>query len=196
MRKIVFATNNANKLKEVRDQVGNTCEILSLKEINCFEELPETHETLEENSLEKASYVYDKFRLPCFSEDTGLEVDALNGAPGVYSARYAGEAKSADDNMRKLLEEMGKKTDRKARFRTVFTFIDEVGIHQFEGSVNGQITRELSGAKGFGYDPVFQPENKAITFAEMTSNEKNQISHRSRGLKKLLDFLENHPNGG
>lgn len=188
MIKLVFATNNRNKLKEVRQQVPSHISILSLKDIGCEEELPETHETLEENSLEKAVYIREKYGYDCFAEDTGLEVDALNGEPGVYSARYAGTG-LAEDNIEKLLSHMLGQNDRKARFRTIFTLLTDQHHVQFEGIVNGHISEKHSGTDGFGYDPVFTPEGYSITFAEMSSDEKNRISHRGIAFRKLIDFL-------
>lgn len=192
--KICFATNNANKLKEIREILGEGFQIVSLKDIGCEEELPETHETLEENSLEKAEYVYKRYQLPVFADDTGLEVNALNGAPGVYSARYAGAERSADANMNKLLAALSEEASREARFRTIITYLDDTGVYQFEGEVKGQITRELKGEGGFGYDPVFVPNGYTQTFGEMPSEEKNKISHRVRSVEKLVEFLKSRTN--
>lgn len=166
--------------------------ILSLDEINCYDELPETRETLEGNSLQKAAFVYDRFHLPCIADDTGLEVDALNGEPGVYSARYAGEQRNSEDNMALLLERLGNQTNRRARFRTIITLIGSTGVKTFEGIIAGVILKEKRGASGFGYDPVFQPDGYQQTLAEMTLAEKNQISHRARAIKKLVDYLQTH----
>lgn len=192
MKKICFATNNPNKLREIQQLLGEDFELLSLKDINCLEELPETQDTLEGNSLQKAEYVFDRYEIPVFADDTGLEVAALNGEPGVYSARYAGLQRSADDNMQKLLSALSGVSNRSAQFRTVITYIDEKGKHQFEGVSVGVITHERSGAGGFGYDPIFKPEGKTQTFSEMTAEEKNVISHRGRAIKKLVDFLKQH----
>lgn len=198
--KIVFATNNAHKLEEARRMAGDRISILSLSDIGCREELPETKDTIEGNSLQKASYVADRYGYPCFSDDTGLFVDALGGAPGVYSARYAGEHCSPDDNIDKMLAEMAGKNNRKARFRTVVTLCgaDELSHNdssggpkalQFEGAVEGSIAWERHGKGGFGYDPIFIPDESGISFAEMEPKDKNAISHRGRALAKLFDFL-------
>lgn len=189
MNQLCFATNNLNKLAEIRKAVGNQYEILGLKEIGCNEELPETHETLEENSLEKASFVYEKYQVPCFADDTGLEIDALNGEPGVYSARYAGEACSFEDNMNLVLKNLNGVTQRNAQFRTVITLIGLGEMRQFEGVAKGMMRAERSGAEGFGYDPIFQPEGYDITFAEMSMEDKNRISHRGLAVIKLIDYL-------
>lgn len=201
--KLVFATNNANKLKEAKRMAGDRIQILSLADIGCHEELPETHDTIEGNSLEKAQYVFRKYGLPCFSDDTGLFVDALDGAPGVYSARYAGNHCSPEDNITKLLEELKGETDRKARFRTVVTFCcgasqTPTGVgeetHSFEGVVEGSIATEKHGSEGFGYDPVFIPDESGISFAEMTPEHKNAISHRGRALRKFFDTIARFEN--
>ena len=198
--KIVFATNNQHKLSEIRDILGESIEVLSLKDINCDVDIPETGKTLEENALQKAQYVYDHYHIDCFADDTGLEVDALGGAPGVYSARYAGEGHDSEANMTKLLKELGDEDNRKARFRTVIALIQKKNIcpcgcnsikevHQFEGIVDGEIIRERRGGEGFGYDPIFQPDGYDKTFAELGMDIKNHISHRARATKKLADFL-------
>ena len=200
---IVFATNNENKLREAKQILGKRFEVLSLNEIKCFEELPETHITLEENSIEKARYIHEHYGYDCFADDTGLEVEALDGAPGVYSARYAGEPHNSEKNMQKLLTEMDGKDNRKARFRTVISLIFHGEEHQFEGIVNGEITREKHGTEGFGYDPLFAPSDsdggraatfkgmkRNLTFAEMTDEAKNAISHRGRAISKLALFFE------
>ncbi len=166
--------------------------ILSLKEIGCDEELPETQTTLEGNSLQKAAYIFGRFHLPCFADDTGLEVEALNGAPGVYSARYAGEQKNSDDNIALLLKNLSGKKNRKARFRTVITLIGLNGVKNFEGVVNGAILDHRRGHGGFGYDPVFLPDGFLKTMAEMTLGEKNLISHRGQAVKKLVDYLKKY----
>ena len=188
--KHVFATNNAHKLEEVRAILGNNYEVLSLADINLHEDIPETASTLEGNALQKAQYVKQHFGLDCFADDTGLEVDALNGEPGVYSARYAGEGHDSEANMSKLLLKMNKKRNRKARFRTIVALIQGEDIHLFEGIVNGTIIKERRGEGGFGYDPIFVPEGYSQTLAEI-GEEKNKISHRARAIAKLADFLKN-----
>jgi XTP/dITP diphosphohydrolase len=191
MTTICFATNNKHKLDEVKQLLENTFQILSLQEIGCLEELPETQATLEGNSLQKADFVFSKYNIPCFADDTGLEVEALNGAPGVYSARYAGEHRSNEDNINLLLKNLQEVTNRKAQFRTVITLIGLNGNYTFEGIVKGEITTEQKGIEGFGYDPVFKPEGYAITFAEMSMSDKNKLSHRARAVQKLSEFLQN-----
>ena len=200
--KIVFATNNAHKLSEIRSILGESIEVLSLKDIGCDVDIPETGTTLEANALQKAQYIYDHYHMDCFADDTGLEVDALDGAPGVYSARYAGgEGHDSEANMTKLLHELGNNNNRKARFRTVIALIQKKDvcpcgctsikeIHQFEGIVNGEIIRERRGGEGFGYDPIFQPEGYDKTFAELGMDIKNHISHRARAVAKLAEFLK------
>ena len=188
--KIVFATNNLHKLEEIRAILGSTFEVLSLKDIGCEVDIPETGTTLEENALQKAQYIFDHYHMDVFADDTGLEVDALNGAPGVYSARYAGgEGHDSEANMTKLLKELGENNNRSARFRTVIALIQQGEVHEFEGIVNGQIIRERRGGEGFGYDPIFQPDGYDQTFAELGANIKNQISHRARATQKLADYL-------
>ena len=187
--KLVFATNNQHKLNELRKMLGNSIELLSLEDINCFEEIPETHPTLEGNASQKAFYIYDKFGLNCFADDTGLEIEALNGEPGVYSARYAGEEKSAESNMKKVLQKMGEIKNRNARFRTVISLVIDGDENLFEGKVDGEILTEKRGDEGFGYDPIFQPEGFSESFAEMELTEKNKISHRGRAVQKLVAFL-------
>lgn len=191
--KIVFATNNAHKLREARQLAGEGIEILSLADIDCREELPETCDTIEGNSRQKAAYVKEKYGYDCFADDTGLFVDALAGAPGVYSARYAGPGCTPTDNIVKLLEEMADKDDRKARFRTVVTLCDDSGCRQFEGSVEGCIAREPHGDGGFGYDPVFIPEETGVSFALMTAEAKNDISHRGRAMRSFFQYLTLSP---
>lgn len=188
--KICFATNNPNKISEVQQMLGDDFEILSLEEIGCQEELPEEQDTLEGNSEQKARYVYDNYGINCFADDTGLEVDALSGAPGVYSARYAGPQRSSADNMQKLLTALQDKEDRQAQFRTVVSLILAGEMHQFEGIVRGTIIREQQGEEGFGYDPIFRPDGYEQTFAQMDMQEKNQISHRGRAVRKLVAFLK------
>jgi len=187
--KLVFATNNANKLSEIRSLVPAEIEILSLKDINCNEQLPETNPTLEGNALQKAQYVYDNYGFNCFTDDTGLEIETLGGAPGVYSARYAGEDCKAEDNMRKVLTKLENEENRNAKFRTVIALIIKGEENLFEGECNGKITKTKSGAEGFGYDPIFTPKGYEITFAEMTKNEKGAISHRGKAVEKLVVFL-------
>jgi XTP/dITP diphosphohydrolase len=187
--KLVFATNNPNKLSELQALVPQGIEILSLKEINCNEELPETNPTLEGNALQKAQYVYQNYGFNCFADDTGLEIDALGGAPGVYSARYAGEDCNAEDNMKKVLTKLENEDNRNAKFRTVIALIIKGKESLFEGECNGKITKTKSGAEGFGYDPIFTPKGYEITFAEMTKNEKGAISHRGKAVEKLVEFL-------
>lgn len=196
--KIVFATNNQHKLNEVRDILGKRFEVLSLNDINCHADIPETGTTLEANALQKAHYIYDKFGMNVFADDTGLEVDALGGAPGIYSARYAAidqsEASAGHDseaNMSKLLRELGENNNRKARFRTVIALIIDGEEHLFEGIVNGEIIRERRGGEGFGYDPIFEPEGYSNTFAELGENIKNKISHRARAAQQLANYLLN-----
>jgi XTP/dITP diphosphohydrolase len=208
--KIVFATNNQHKLSEIRSILGDSIEVLSLNDIGCDVDIPETGTTLEENALQKAQYVYDHYHIDCFADDTGLEVDALNGAPGVYSARYASmvsdsgqtcpASHDSEANMTRLLKELGNNNNRKARFRTVIALIHKKDvcpcgctsikeIHKFEGIIEGEIIRERRGGEGFGYDPIFQPDGYDQTFAELGMDIKNHISHRARATQKLADFL-------
>ena len=214
--KLVFATNNQHKLSEIRDILGNNIEVLSLKDIGCDADIPETGTTLEENALQKAEYVYSHYHMDVFADDTGLEVEALGGAPGVYSARYAAlecvaaESQQAEHpashdseaNMARLLKELGNNNNRKARFRTVIALIQKKDvcpcgctsikdIHKFEGIVEGEIIRERRGGEGFGYDPIFQPDGYDKTFAELGMEVKNHISHRARAVAKLCEFLNN-----
>lgn len=190
MKKLVFATNNAHKLEEIRAILGDKVEILSLNDIDCHADIPETADTLQGNAALKAQYIYDNYGLDCFADDTGLEVEALNGAPGIYSARYAGgEGHDSEANMKKLLSEMQNKDNRKARFRTVICLIEDGKEHFFEGIVNGSIIRERKGGAGFGYDPVFMPDGYSETFAEMGNDEKNKISHRARAVQKLCEYI-------
>jgi XTP/dITP diphosphohydrolase len=189
-KKLVFATNNAHKLDEIRAILGDKVEVLSLKDIHCEADIPETADTLEGNAALKAEYIYKNFGLDCFADDTGLEVEALGGAPGVYSARYAGgEGHDSEANMKKLLAELDGETNRKAQFRTVICLIEGGAEHLFEGIVKGEIIEKKRGCSGFGYDPVFVPEGYTETFAEMGSEEKNKISHRARATQKLCDYL-------
>lgn len=190
-RKLVFATNNAHKLKEVAAILGNQVELLSLNDIGCQTDIPETAETLEGNALLKSSYIYKNYHLDCFADDTGLEVEALNGAPGVYSARYAGgEGHDAQANMLKLLHELDGKENRKAQFRTAISLILDGKEYLFEGVIKGEIIKEKRGDSGFGYDPVFMPEGYDRTFAELGNDIKNQISHRALAVQKLCEFLQ------
>ncbi|WP_343668352.1 RdgB/HAM1 family non-canonical purine NTP pyrophosphatase [Chitinophaga sp.] len=190
--KLVFATNNDNKIKEIRSLLGNGFEIVTLQEAGIDIDIPEPHDTLEENAREKSVTIHNMTHQNCFSEDTGLEILALNGAPGVLSARYAGEQKSADDNIVKVLHEMAGKTDRKANFRTVISLILDNKEYQFEGICPGTILTERKGGKGFGYDPIFVPDGADITFAEMDLAGKNQYSHRAKAFQKLIAFLKAH----
>jgi len=189
LKKIIFATNNAHKLEEVRHYLKDLYQVISLKEIGFTEEIPEPYETLEENALTKSKTIYEKFGIDCFADDTGLEVEALDGAPGVYSARYAGPNCSFEDNVNKMLEEMQDKQNRKAQFRTVVSLILNGEEFYFEGIVKGEIARERSGAEGFGYDPIFIPNGFDSSFAQMGLSEKNKISHRGRAIAKLVEFL-------
>lgn len=190
-RKLVFATNNAHKLEEVAAILGDQVELLSLNDIGCQADIPETAETLEGNALLKSSYIYKNYHLDCFADDTGLEVETLNGAPGVYSARYAGgEGHDAQANMLKLLHELEGKENRKAQFRTAISLILDGKEYLFEGVIKGEIIKEKRGDSGFGYDPVFMPEGYDRTFAELGNDIKNQISHRALAVQKLCEFLQ------
>ncbi len=191
--KLVFATNNKHKLSEIRAILGEQVEILSLEDINCHADIPETADTLEGNALQKAQYVVDHYGMSCFADDTGLEVEALNGEPGIFSARYAGEGHDSEANMDKLLKNLGQNNNRKAQFRTVIALLEvkggKVQQHLFEGIVKGEIIRQRRGGAGFGYDPIFQPEGYTQTFAEMGNDAKNNISHRARAVKKLAEYV-------
>jgi len=189
MKSLVFATNNKNKIYEISNVVGTKFNILSLEDIKCFEDIPETSETLEGNASQKSNYIFQKFHVNCFADDTGLEVEALNGKPGVYSARYASESKDSDQNIEKLISELKEKTNRKAQFRTVISLIIDGTETFFEGFVKGRIIHKKRGTAGFGYDPVFIPDGYDKTFAEMSLEEKNKISHRAVAVQKLIDFL-------
>ncbi len=194
MKKIVFATGNNNKLEEVRKILGARFEIVSLKDIDVHEDIPETGVTLEENASLKSHYVFDRFQMDCFADDTGLEVDALNGAPGVYSARYAGEHVTYDDNVNKLLSELNGVKNRAARFRTVISLLLDGEEYFFDGTVEGHIIDHKRGSGGFGYDPVFVPDGFDKTFSEMAPETKNAISHRGRAIRKFAEFLRsNYP---
>ncbi len=188
--KLVFATNNKHKLEEVRAILGNTIEVLSLNDIDCHDDIPETADTLEGNALIKARYIYEKFGVDCFADDTGLEVEALNGAPGVYSARYAGEECNPEANMHKLLHNLTGKNNRNAQFRTVIALIIKGEEKLFNGIVKGTISNEKMGDAGFGYDPIFIPEGFTESFAQMTSDMKNSISHRYRASEELSNYLK------
>lgn len=190
-KKFVFATNNSHKLEEVTAILGEKVELLSMKDIKCDTDIPETADTLEGNALLKARYIFDNYHLDCFADDTGLEVEALNGAPGVYSARYAGgEGHDAQANMLKLLHELDGKENRKAQFRTAISLILDGKEYLFEGVIKGEIIKEKRGDSGFGYDPVFMPEGYDRTFAELGNDIKKQISHRALAVQKLCEFLQ------
>jgi XTP/dITP diphosphohydrolase len=188
--KLIFASHNENKAKEIRSLLPENIELLTLSDLQLLEEIPETAETLEGNALLKASFVYERFGMNCFADDTGLEVHALNGAPGVYSARYAGDAKDPEANMALLLKKLAHVNDRRARFRTSIALYWDGKQHFFDGTVDGHIATFRAGSDGFGYDPIFIPENSTRTFAEMTLSEKNGQSHRARALDKMIAFLK------
>jgi len=187
--KLVFATNNLNKLSEIRALVPEGIEILSLKDINCHEDLPETNPTLEQNALQKAKYVFENYGFNCFADDTGLEINALGGEPGVYSARYAGDDCVAEDNIKKVLAKLEGEMGREAQFRTVIALIIDKKETLFEGQCKGSITKIKSGVEGFGYDPIFIPDGYDRTFAAMSKDEKGTISHRGKAVKQLIHFL-------
>jgi XTP/dITP diphosphohydrolase len=192
MKNLVFATGNIHKLQEVQGLFKEGFALSCLKDVNITEEIPETADNLVDNALQKARYVYEKCGIPCFADDTGLEVDALDGAPGVYSARYAGEQKDSKLNMLLLLKNMNGKTNRNARFRTIIAYIDEnAQEHIFEGEIKGKIIENMAGENGFGYDPIFVPEGYEETFAELSSEVKNTISHRARAMEKFLSYINN-----
>ena len=189
-QKLVIATNNAHKLSEIQAVVGDKFEILSLRDIECFDEIPEDSDTLEGNALQKAQYIYERYGCDVFADDTGLEVAALDGRPGVHTARYAyPDRNDTVANVNKILEELREKSDRRAQFRTVIALIYKGETHLFEGKVEGHIATECRGTEGFGYDPVFSPEDTGLTFAELGVDVKNTLSHRARAVKKLCDFL-------
>lgn len=188
---LVFATNNENKVKEIKSMLGNAFEIITLQDAGIDIDIPEPHDTLEANAREKSTVIHNMTGKNCFSEDTGLEIDALNGAPGVLSARYAGEQKSAADNIVKVLAEMEGKTNRNARFRTIISLILDEREYQFEGVCEGKIAGMGSGEKGFGYDPIFIPNGSTTSFAGMDMQEKNSYSHRAKAFRQLIDFLKN-----
>jgi XTP/dITP diphosphohydrolase len=188
---LVFASNNKNKIMELQSMLPENITIVSLESISCFEDIPETADTIEGNAILKANYVTEKYGYDCFADDTGLEVEALNGEPGVYSARYAGEQRNADDNMNKLLKELSDKNNRRAQFKTVIALNYKGTQHLFTGIAKGVITTEKSGTAGFGYDPIFQPLDYQETFAEISADLKNRISHRGKATEKLLRYLNN-----
>ncbi len=195
MKKLVFATNNLHKLEEINSLLSDTFQLLSLKEVNIFEDIEETSNTLEGNAIQKAKYVFERCGIACFADDTGLEVDSLNGAPGVYSARYAGEDATYADNVNKLLKEMQHIEARSARFRTVIAFFDGNKTRTFDGVIEGYIAEKATGANGFGYDPIFIPKGYEISFAEMSAELKNQISHRALAFQKFSEFISNEDTG-
>ncbi|MDP2890664.1 MAG: non-canonical purine NTP diphosphatase [Bacteroidota bacterium] len=187
--KLVFATNNLHKLQEIKQMLNGSFELLCLNDIGCEDDIPENQATLEGNAAEKSFFIYNKYGLNCFADDTGLEIEALNGEPGVYSARYAGEERSAENNMDLVLAKLDKINNRKARFRTVISLVIDGNETQFEGIVDGQILEEKRGGTGFGYDPIFKPDESDRSFAEMPMDEKNKISHRGRAVQKLVEYL-------
>ena len=193
-KKLIFATSNVYKIKEVKALLGDDFEIEigGLKDIGCEEDIPETQPTIEGNALQKARYVVEHYGVNCFSEDTGLEIESLNMEPGVFSARYAGPKRDSDDNMNLVLEKLKNKTNRNARFKTVIALSIDGKEYTFEGIVNGVIAYEKTGQDGFGYDPIFLPEGRKTSFAEMSSEEKNKISHRGRAVRKLIDWLKDN----
>jgi len=190
MKDWVFATHNKNKLIEIQQIIGNSLKIIPLNDIGCNEDIPETQDTIEGNALQKAEFVYNNYKINCFADDTGLEVETLNGAPGVYSARFAGENASYNDNVEKLLNLMQHKENRQAQFKTVIALIYNGKKHLFEGVVKGTILKEKRGHGGFGYDPIFMPENAQFSFAEMSADEKNIMSHRGIAMRKLSEFIK------
>ncbi|MGJ8658724.1 MAG: non-canonical purine NTP diphosphatase [Cellulophaga fucicola] len=192
--KIVFATHNNNKLKEVKALLPNTITLVSLTDINCLDDIPETANTIEGNAIQKANYITEKYNLPCFSDDTGLLVDALNGEPGIYSARYAGEQKNSEDNIAKLLDKLENSTNRAAHFKTAIALNLNGEQLVFNGIVEGTITTEKQGKEGFGYDPIFKPNGYSQTFAELPLDTKNQISHRAKATKQLIAYLKDYKN--
>jgi len=189
---IVFATNNSNKIKEVQALLPSHIKLVSLEEIGCVEDIPETQDTIEGNAIQKADYIKTHYGLDCFADDTGLEVMALDGAPGVYSARYAGPQRNADDNMNLLLSELASKDNRSARFKTVIAMHFQGEFITFEGICEGEITKSKTGTKGFGYDPIFQPKSFEKTFAEISLDEKNRIGHRGKAVSKLVTYFITH----
>lgn len=189
--KLVFATNNLNKLKEVQSLVPKHIQLLSLSDIDCSEDIPETQDTIEGNAIQKANYLKEHYGYDCFADDTGLEVEALNGEPGVYSARYAGEQRNADDNMNKLLAKLGNNENRRAQFKTVISLHLHGESHSFTGICKGEITLKKNGDKGFGYDPIFKADGFDKTFAEISLEEKNKVGHRGKAVRQLIEFLNN-----
>ena len=187
--KLVFATNNKHKLDELQHLLSDKITLLSLKDIKCFDEIPEDHDTLEENASQKANFIFEKYNIDCFADDTGLEIDALNGSPGVLSARYAGESKDSEANIQKVLKELEGESNRKARFKTIISLIIDEKEYLFEGIVEGEILTEKSGHDGFGYDPIFKPMGYNESFAQMSLMDKNKISHRAKATEKLVEFL-------
>ncbi len=190
MLKLVFATNNKNKIKEIKHLIGNSIELLNLEDIGCLEEIPETADTIKGNAIQKAQYIYEKYGFNCFADDTGLEIEALNGEPGVYSARYAGEQKNPEDNMNKVLNKLQHIENRSAQFKTVIALIIDGKLTCFEGIVKGEITHTKSGTEGFGYDPIFKPKGYESTYSEMSIEFKNTMSHRAIAIRKLIELLK------
>ena len=188
-RRLIFATNNQHKLKEIKNILNDRLELVSLRDLNINENIPESNNSLEENATRKALFVYNKNKIDSFADDTGLEIEALSGEPGVLSARYAGDQCNFEDNINKVLKKLRGVKNRKARFRTVISLIENGHIVNFEGSINGNIINKKRGINGFGYDPIFQPDGYKQTFAEMTLNEKNKISHRAKAIEKLVNYL-------
>lgn len=191
-KKLIFATSNPYKIKEVKAMLGDDFNIGGLNDIDCNEDIPETQPTIEGNALQKARYVVEHYGVNCFSEDTGLEIESLDMEPGVYSARYAGPQRNSEDNMNLVMEKLKNHNNRNARFKTVIALIIDGKEYTFEGIVNGKIAHQKTGTDGFGYDPIFLPEGKTISFAEMNKEEKNQISHRGRAVRKLIEWLQNN----
>lgn len=190
MLKLVFATNNKNKIKEIKHLIGNSIELLSLEDIGCLEDIPETSDTIKGNAIQKAEYIYKNYSYNCFADDTGLEIEALNGEPGVYSARYAGDQKNPEDNMNKVLDKLQNIDNHSAQFKTVIALIIDGKLTCFEGIVKGEITKEKSGSEGFGYDPIFKPNGYDHTYSEMSLVVKNSMSHRAIATNKLIDYLK------
>jgi len=188
-RRLIFATNNQHKLKEIKNILNDRLELVSLRDLNINENIPESNNSLEENATRKALFVYNKNKIDSFADDTGLEIEALSGEPGVLSARYAGDQCNFEDNINKVLKKLRGVKNRKARFRTVISLVENGHIVNFEGSINGNIINKKRGINGFGYDPIFQPDGYKQTFAEMTLNEKNKISHRAKAIEKLVNYL-------
>ena len=193
MRTLIFATNNQHKLDEVQAIVGSDFLLKSLNDIGCYDEIPETGVTFEENASQKSHYIYDRYQADCFADDSGLEIESLNNEPGVYSAIYSG-SRDTEDNMQLVLKKLQNQPNRKARFRTIISLILDGEEHLFEGFIEGTITNQQSGNKGFGYDPIFQPNGYSITFADMTAVEKNKISHRGIAMQNMLKFLQDKHN--